>query len=118
MNQTNPEPRAPSRKLTRITAAILTVVFLGFVFAAFSAMVTQNWRGLNNAVRRMTSLQAYLPERWDRLDLLQARISSFTAYISEIMWHKDALGYVNSDFQYALGKRVINTGSRLTLLNE
>ena len=112
MNQANPEPKAPSRRLTRITAAILAALFLGFVFAAFGAMVTQNWQGLNDAVRRMTNLQDFLPERWNQLDLLQARISSFTGYISGIMWHKDALGYVNSDFQYALGKRMINTGSQ------
>ena len=28
------------------------------------------------------------------------------------MWLKDDMGYVNSAFQYALGKKVINTGSQ------
>ena len=112
MSQPKPETRAPSRKLVRITAAILAAAFLGFVFAASAVMVTGHWQELNDAVRRMTSLQPYLPERWNRLDLLQARISSVTSCISGIMWLKDDLGYVNSGFQYALGKRMINTGSQ------
>lgn len=112
MSEPKAETKTASKKMTRITAAILTVAFLGFVFVAFGAMVTQNWQGLNDAVRRMTELEKYLPEKWGQLDLLQARILSFQSAISGFMWHKDELGYVNSGFQYALGKRMINTGSQ------
>ena len=43
MSQTKPETRKPSKTLTRITAAVLTVAFLAFMFAAFGSMMVQNW---------------------------------------------------------------------------
>ena len=112
MSQTNPPTKSPSKALTRFTAAILTVAFLGFVFAALVGTLVHSGEELNKAVRRMTILQAYLPEEWDALDLLQARISSFTNAVSEHMWRKEGMGYINSAFQYALGKKVINTGNQ------
>ena len=57
-------------------------------------------------------LQKTLPEHPDPLDKLSARINSFTAAIADKMWLKDDMGYINSGFQYALGKKVINTGSQ------
>ena len=102
----------PNKTLTRVTAAILAVAFLGFIFAACGAMLARSGGDILNSVRRMSSLQAYLPERWNAFDLLQARVSSFTSAISENMWLKDDFGHVNSGFQYALGKRVITTGGQ------
>ena len=101
-----------SKKLTRITALILTVIFLGFVFAAFFTMLAQHHRELVHSVLMTPELKATLPEHPDKLDRLAARINGFTAAIAENMWLKDEMGHANSAFQYALGKKVINTGSQ------
>ena len=102
----------PSKKVTRVTAAILTVAFLGFIFVAFFAMVLGNTHELAHSIQMTPDMKKALPAHPDRLDRLAARINGFTATISEIMWHKDEMGYINSAFQYALGKKVINTGSQ------
>ena len=104
--------QTPSKKLTRITAAILTVAFLGFVFTVFFVMLVQEHDALVHSVQMTPELKATLPEHPDKLDRLSARISSFTAAIADKMWLKEDMGYVNSAFQYALGKRVINTGTQ------
>ena len=101
-----------SKAVTRAVAAVLTVAFLGLIATAFGSMMLHDGKGIVNSVRRMSSLEAYLPEKWDQLDLLSARISSFTSKISEVMWKKTEMGYVNSSFQYALGKKVVNTGAQ------
>lgn len=100
------------KKVTRIVAAVLTVAFLGFVFVAFGVMITKNGGDLIDSVSRMSELKGYLPENWNALDLLQARINSLTAATAEHMWLKDEMGYINSGFQYALGKQMINTGNQ------
>lgn len=100
------------KKVTRIVAAVLTVTFLGFVFVAFGVMITKNGGDLVDSVSRMSELKGYLPENWNALDLLQARINSLTAATAEHMWLKDEMGYINSGFQYALGKQMINTGNQ------
>ena len=102
----------PSKKVTRVTAGILTVAFLGFIFVAFFAMVLGNTHELAHSIQMTPDMKKALPAHPDRLDRLAARINGFTATISEIMWHKDEMGYINSAFQYGLGKKVINTGSQ------
>lgn len=102
----------PSKKVSRITAAVLTVAFLGFIFVAFFSMVTGNTHELAHSVQMTSDLKKTLPKHPSRLDRLSARINGFTSTISEIMWRKDEMGYINSAFQYALGKKVINTGSQ------
>ena len=102
----------PSKTVCRITAAVLTVAFLGFVFVAFFSMVTGNTHELAHSVQMTSDLKKTLPRHPSRLDRLSARINGFTSTIGEIMWHKDEMGYINSAFQYALGKKVINTGSQ------
>lgn len=101
-----------SKKLTRTISIILSVLFLGFIFTAFAVMLIQHHKELKHSVLMTPELKATLPEHPDKLDRLAARIGGFTAAIAENMWLKDEMGYVNSGFQYALGKRVINTGSQ------
>lgn len=101
-----------SRTVSRIVAGVLTVAFLGFVFAAFGAMVIDRGDDLVYASRMTAHLADTLPENPTVFDRLAARIGGFTAKAAEVMWHKTEMGYVNSAFQYALGKRVINTGSQ------
>ena len=100
-----------SRTLNRVTAAVLTVAFLGFVLAAFVVMVTGDFDGLRKSVQLTDEKLALLPGDGP-LDRLAGRINGFTAEIADAMWLKTELGYANSAFQYALGKRMINTGSQ------
>ena len=93
----------PSKKVTRATAAILTVAFLGFVFAAFFAMVVGSRDELVHSIQMTPAMKKALPKNAGPLDRLSARINGFTSTISEIMWHKEEMGYVNSAFQYGLG---------------
>ena len=104
--------QTPSRRLTRITALILTVVFLGFIFTAFFVMLVKNRSELIHSVQLTPEVMSALPENPGPLDRLAGRINGFTAGIAENMWLKDEMGYINSGFQYALGKQVINTGSQ------
>lgn len=106
------ENRQPSKKLTRIAAGILTVAFLGFVCIALVASVATGHEDLRHSMQMTPEMRATLPEHANRLDRLAARINGFTSGISDIMWQKENLGYVNSAFQYALGKKLINTGSQ------
>ena len=101
-----------TNRLSRVTAAILTVIFLGFVFTAFGVMVTGDFQGLRKSVQLTDEKLEQLPGGAGRLDRLAARINGFTAEIADAMWLKTELGYANSAFQYALGKRMINTGSQ------
>ena len=99
--------------VTRVTAGILTVAFLGFIFVALGAMLANSGADILKAVRSKSNLQAYYTsEHPGPLERLSAKISAFTAAISDAMWLKTEMCYANSAFQYALGKRVINTGSQ------
>ena len=104
--------KTASKKVTRVTAGVLTVLFLGFIFAAFFTMLANSRHELLHSIQMTPELKATLPENPDKLDRLAARINSFTAAIAENMWLKTEMGYANSSFQYALGKKVINTGSQ------
>ena len=101
-----------SKTLNRAVAAALTVAFLGFVFTAFAVMVTKNHRELRKSIQLTDDQLASMPGGAGPLDRLSARIAGFTAEIANDMWLKTPMGYANSAFQYALGKRMINTGSQ------
>ena len=98
--------------LNRVVSTILAVAFLGFVFTAFIVMVTGDFQGLRKSIQLTDDRLAQLPKNANPLDRLSARINGFTAEIADAMWLKTELGYANSAFQYALGKRMINTGSQ------
>ena len=102
----------PSRTLRRVTSAILAVAFLGFVFTTFVVTLVNHHDDLHKSIQMTPQMKETLPEHPTRFDRLAARINGFTGCISEVMWHKTELGYINSGFQYALGKRMINTGSQ------
>ena len=101
-----------SRTLNRAVAAILTAAFLGFVLTAFVVMVTGHFQDLRKSIQLTDEKLALLPDSANPLGRLSGRINGFTAEIADDMWLKRELGYVNSAFQYALGKRMINTGSQ------
>ena len=99
-------------KLNRIIAGALSVLFLGFIFLSFGLTMVNEGGNIIDSVRLMSNLKSYLPEDYNVLDMLNARIQSFTSQISDSMWLKDEMGYLNSGFQYALGKRMITTGGQ------
>lgn len=99
-------------RLDRCIAAILTVAFLGFIGLALGSMLIKNGSDIYDSARLMRKIEPYLPENWGILDLLNGRIQSFSAQIKESMFLKDELGYINSGFQYGLGKRMITTGGQ------
>ena len=103
--------KAP-KKLQRITAAALTALFLGFIYLALGATLATRSQDLIKSVQMDKSMRDTLPENAGALDRLAARINGFTGGIADTMWLKTELGYVNSAFQYGLGKRMINTGSQ------
>lgn len=100
------------KKLNRILSGTLTVLFLGFIFVALGSMLATNGKDILNSTYRMDKLESYLPEDYNTLDMLNARIQSFDSQIAESMFMKEELGYLNSGFQYALGKKMITTGGR------
>ena len=90
----------------------IMAVFLLVVICLFGFMTIKGgWRDLYKSVTRMKQLKAYLPEEPDILDNISARVSSFDSTLNNVLWKKDELGYFNSSFQYALGKKIITTGS-------
>lgn len=100
------------KKLNRVLSGGLTVLFLGFIFVALGAMLVTEGGEIYKAATKMTELKAYLPEDYDALDMLNARIQSFDSQIADSMFMKEEMGYANSAFQYALGKKMITTGGR------
>ena len=104
--------RGGEKRLNRAVAIVLSALFLGFVFTAFFVMAVNNAQSISDAMWKKSILSQYEPEDPDLLDRLQARVSAFTSVIADGMWLKEDMGYVNSAFQYGLGKRMINTGSQ------
>lgn len=109
-------PEKPNRLQTRIDIA-LTALFLAVIFAFGALTVATDARGLYKAVSGRKRLAGYLPDAEDYgpWDLLTARIRSLDDYLAENVFMADELGYLNSSFQYALGKRMINTGAQQML---
>ena len=85
-----------------------------FVFACGALTVATDARGLYKAVSGRKRLAGYLPddEDYGPWDLLTARIRSLDDYLAENVFMADELGYLNSSFQYALGKRCLLYTSR------
>lgn len=98
--------------MNRILASALTILFLGFVFLNLGITLVNDGESIYDSLRLMSQLKGYLPEDYNALDMLNARIQSFTSQISDSFWMKDEMGYLNSAFQYALGKKMITTGGQ------
>ena len=101
-----------SKTLHRVTAAVLTILFLGFVFLNLGMSLKEGGQDIRKAMQMNREMRATLPEHPTVLDKLAARINGFTTGISNAIWLKEEMGYANSAVQYALGKRLINTGSQ------
>lgn len=107
------ENNKPSRLQFRIDL-ILSVLFIIMIFFFGIMTAVTKWSGIDESARKMKYLEAYLedPEDYSAWDLLAARVKSVDNYLAGNLYGATELGYVNSSMQYALGKRIITTGSQ------
>lgn len=98
-------------KLQKTVDAVLAAFLILLVFTFMIMTVVPNARALLNSVRYMSHLKQYLPDDYNALDLLSARIQSFESTYSDKLWHQDDLGKINAGLQYDMGKNMITTGS-------
>lgn len=97
-------------RLQKVIDAALAVFLLATIFTFGYKTVWENRDDLMYSVRNLSRLKAYMPEDYNALDMFSARVNSFDTTLNNVMWKKDELGYLNSSFQYALGKKMIATG--------
>ena len=93
---------------------ILTVLFLAVIFFMGIMTLATDFEGIYGAATRVSRLKGYLPNGWKEaglMDRIEARIRSTDDYLAGSVYMADELGYMNSSFQYALGKDLINTGA-------
>jgi len=110
----------PNKLQFRIDIA-LTALFLAAIFFFGIMTVTTDWQGIYDSARFRTRIKAYLDDpdasKWS-WDYTAGRIRSVDNYLASNIYLAEELGYVNSTFQYAMGKRMINTGgTQMVTLN-
>lgn len=98
-------------KLQKIIDGVLAVFLLALIFLFGFKTVWPNRIRLLDAARSQTRLLTYMPADYTQLEKLAARIRSTEDRLNEVLWKKDELGWFNSSVQYALGKKMINTGA-------
>ena len=93
---------------------VLTALFLVMIFVFGIMTVVTDWDGILHAARGYNRLKGYLadPDDYSAWDYFCARISSVDDYIAQNVFLSEELGYANSSFQYAIGKRVVTTGGQ------
>ena len=109
-----------SNKLQRRIDLALTALFLAVIFFFGAMTLATDWRGILRAARSSSRVSGYLadPDNYTAWDYFCARIASVDDYLSQNLYLSEEMGYLNSSFQYALGKRMINTGaSQMLTLN-
>ena len=93
---------------------ILAIIFLAVVFFMGIMTLATDFEGIYKAAVSKTRLQGYLSEGWEAAsawDKLEARIRSVDDYLAGNVYMAEELGHINSSFQYAIGKDMINTGA-------
>ena len=110
MNQTKPDKK--NRLQLRIDI-VLTVLFLAVIFFMGAMTLLTDFHGIYVAATDQKKLAAYVDDidTCSAWDYFAARIRSVDNYLAANIYGATELGYANSSFQYALGKRMINTGS-------
>ena len=103
-----------SNKLQFRIDLVLTALFLVMIFFFGIMTVVSDWEGLLHAARGYGRLANYLedPEDYSAWDYFCARISSLDDYVAQNVYLAEELGYANSSFQYAIGKRMVSTGGQ------
>ena len=119
MNRTKPNPSPENRLQLRIDV-VLTFLFLAVIFFMGAMTLLTDFHGIRVAGTDQTKLAAYVDDidSCSAWDYFAARIRSVDNYLASNVYGATELGYFNSSFQYALGKRMINTGaSQMIRLN-
>lgn len=112
-------PEKTSKLQFRIDLA-LTAIFLAVIFFFGIMTVATDWQGILHAARGKNRVAGYLedPDDYSAWDYFCARISSVDDYLAQNVYLSSEMGYLNSSFQYGLGKRVVTTGgSQMIRLN-
>ena len=86
-------------KLQKGIDCFLAIFLLVTIFAFGYKTISESWEPLYNSARYLSRLKTYMPEDYDALDMLTARIRSVEDQLNEVLWHKTELGYLNSTFQ-------------------
>lgn len=105
-------PEKPSKLQLRIDIVLMAIFLIVIFFMGIMTLFT-DMHGIYVAATKRDTLLSYLsdPEDYSAWDYFAARIRSVDDYLAENVYGADELGYLNSSFQYALGKRMINTGA-------
>ena len=106
----------PNRLQFRIDI-VLTALFLAAIFFMGIMTLATEFNDMRNTAFARKRLKGYLedPEDYSQWDFLAARIRSLDDYLAQNVYLSTELGQLNSSFQYALGKRMINTGGQQML---
>lgn len=88
-----------------LAVALIAIIVLGCVMT-----LTTNWKEIYNSAQRIGKVAPYLPEDWDQFDMLNARFRSLEDCLGTCLWKAEELGYLNSAFQLAIGKKMLSTG--------
>lgn len=99
---------------------VLTALFLAVIFFFGAMTLITDWDGILHAARGVGRVSGYLadPNDYSAWDYFCARIDSVDDYLAQNVYLSSDLGYLNSSFQYALGKKMVSTGgSQMITLN-
>lgn len=114
MKEQSNQPK--TTRVQRIVAIALTVVFIPAIFG-FGV-----YGLLSDPAELVESLKFYKarkhladPEDVSFFPMLSARISSLQTQLGDTIPFVEELGYLNADFQYALGKQMVTQGSEQLL---
>lgn len=104
--------QSPSRLRRGLSAVLAVLMLAGCAFMCAMTLVP-NRKNLLHALTYRSKLQAYLPEDGEpnALELFAARVRSLDAEVSASVYRSEELGQLNATVQYALGKRLVSTGS-------
>lgn len=105
----------PSRA-QRIIALVLTLMFVPAIFAGGIYGMIHGWSDIAESIR-FYKAKTYLtdPDDVSFFPMTSARISSLQTALGDSIPLKENLGYINAEFQNALGKDLIMAGSEQLL---
>ncbi len=116
----NKPAKEKGKKLQYRIDVVITALFLVTIFFFGIMTPIDKFDGIYDAGRLRDNLKPYLPdpENYTAWDLFCARIRSVDNYLNSNIYLSEEMGYLNSTFQYKLGKRLIATGaSKMVTLN-
>ncbi|MBQ3575726.1 MAG: hypothetical protein IJA26_08640, partial [Clostridia bacterium] len=116
----NKPQKDKGNKLQYRIDVVITALFLVTIFFIGIMTPIMKYEGIYNAGSKMAQLKAYLddPKDYTTWEMLCARVRSVDTYLNSNVYLSEQMGYINSSFQYALGKKMIATGAtKMVTLN-